>query len=798
MRTHSKLYTALLLILSLALAGLLGMRPTPAHAATIVVDTVTDENDGSCADGDCSLRDAIATAADGDTIVFDASLSGQTITLALGTLQIATSLTIDGSGLAQHVKISGDHASRVFITLNGDGIVLQELDIVNGNVADGFGGSGIYNQGTLTVVGCTIADNTTPENGGGIRNTGTLVVEHSSVSNNQAGYGGGIRNEGNLTVSDSTISDNTADFGGGIDNYVGSMEMHWTTVERNTAVHYGGGLTTGANAVIEDSTFRDNTAENGGGIGSHEAGGTLTLARCTFTGNTAHSPGGHGGALNNDQATAEVNDSTFEGNAADVSGGGIYNAGAGTLTVNDSTFTGNTASSTADGYGGAIGNSGTLALNRATFADNTALWNGGAIENWGGDLTVTGCTFTGNRAVAGGALNNNAGGTLTMADSTLRENTAETGGGLFSDNNSPAEVTGSTFVGNSATVTTGGGIENRGGSPLTAHNSTFSANTAATYGGGINNHDGVLTLTNVTLAGNSSGGGGGLSIATAGTLNYRNTIIAGSPSGGDCNNEGTLGENVNNLVEDGSCSPLLTGDPRLGPLADNGGPTETHALQPDSPAIDMGDPATCPTADQRGEARDDWACDIGAFELKAADSDHVVKAIGGPGVYTFGPTKVKVEVVTQGALDSLRVTRVVGDHPGRTGGGGGGGSGGVGWGEWFVLAPNDGANGTFSASLTLPTLFVPDANDKVCRYLGGTAWDCAAHGFGQTPFAHITRAEVTAFSDWAAGNEVGPNAVTVRDFRGRAVAGGLPAALAGLLVGLAVAAAAVAPRRREM
>lgn len=757
---------SLTLILTCALVGLLGLSPAPAGAATIVVDTVVDESDGSCADGDCSLRDAVDTAAAGDTIVFADGLSGQTITLTIGQLDIDRDLTIDGSGLAERIRISGNNTFRVLAT-HGSVVALRSLVITDGQTpADGLGGAGIYNEGDLTVAGCTVTSNTTADNGGGIRNLGTLTVNGGSViSYNQSDYGGGIRNEGILTMQDSTVSDNTANFGGGIDHYVGRLTMLNTTVERNAAVHSGGGMTTGSDALIEDSAFRQNTAEAGGGIDSHEAGVTLTLNRCTFIGNTAHVPGGNGGALSNSEATVEINVGIFEGNAADVAGGAVYNTAAGAMTINDSTFSGNTASSAADGYGGAIENFGTLALNGSTFTDNTARWNGGAIENWGGQLTVAGCTFTTNSANAGGAINNNWYGTLNITDSTLRENTAGAGGGLYNDNNSPAEVSGATFVGNSATDTTGGGISNAGGSSLTVANSTFSANTAASYGGGIHNQDGVVTLTNVTLMGNSSGGGGGISNSDAGTLKYRNTVVAGSPGGGDCLSSGAIGENIHNLVQDGSCSPLLTGDPRLDALADNGGPTETHALLPDSPAIDAGDPATCPATDQRGEARDDWACDIGAFELKYADSDHVVKEIGGPGTYTFGPTRVKVEVLTQGALTSLTVTRVVGDHPGRTGGGGGGGS--VGWGEWFVLTPDDGANGTFDASLTLPALFTPDANDKVCRYLGGTAWDCAAHGFGQNPFAHITRQGVNAFSDWAAGNEVGPNVLRLREFRAR-------------------------------
>lgn len=734
MKAYFQSRITLTLILTLTLAGLLGMNPAPAGATTFVVDTVVDESDGSCADGDCSLRDAINIAAPGDTIVFAADLSGQTIALTIGQLDINRNLTIDGSDLADPVRISGNNTFRVFATHGNMIVTLRGLVIADGQTpSDGLCGGGIYNEADLTVTGCTVTSNTTSCNGGGIRNLGTLTINGGSViSYNQGDYGGGIRNEGTLTIQDSTVSDNTANFGGGIDNYVGSLTMTNSTVERNTAVHAGGGLTTGADAYIEDSAFRNNTADFGGGIDSHEPSGALTLVRCTFEGNTAS---GDGGGLINSDATVQITGLSLLSRSVSVAG-------------------------PAQG----LGRTGAESL-PCRFENNSAGGSGGGIAAYSGVLGITSCAFMSNTATVNGGGIANMGGIVTVTDSTLRENMAGVGGGLYADNSSTTEVRGSTFVGNSATDTTGGGIANGGVSTLTVANSTFSANTAASYGGGIHNQDGVLTLTNVTLAGNSSGGGGGISNSDDGTLNYRNTIVAGSPGGGDCLSSGAIGENIHNLVQDGSCSPLLTGDPRLGPLADNGGPTETHALQPDSPAVDLGDPATCLATDQREEARDDWACDIGAFELKYADSDTVVKAIGEPGVYTFGPTKVKVEVVTQGGLTSLTVTKVVGDHPGRTGGGGGGG--GVGWGEYFVLTPNDGANGTFDAALTLPALFTPDPNDKVCRYLGGTAWDCAAHSFGQDPFAYITRQGVTAFSDWAAGNEVGPNAVTVREFRAR-------------------------------
>ncbi len=190
----------------------------------------------------------------------------------------------------------------------------------------------------------------------------------------------------------------------------------------------------------------------------------------------------------------------------------------------------------------------------------------------------------------------------------------------------------------------GGGIYN----DLTAlvENSTFYSNSVAGVGGGIINNSGTLTLTNSTLERNTALEGGG--IGNGATLRYRNTIIAGSQRGGDCINTATIGENANNFVEDGECDAAFFGDPGLNVLADNGGPTWTCALRPDSPAIDMGDSATCVASDQRGQLRDDWNCDIGAYELKLTDSTLVTKTITGAGVYTFGPTRVKVEVVRFG------------------------------------------------------------------------------------------------------------------------------------------------------
>lgn len=244
-------------------------------------------------------------------------------------------------------------------------------------------------------------------------------------------------------------------------------------------------------------------------------------------------------------------------------------------------------------YGGGIYNEGTLNLKSSTLSDNNSSFTGGGIRS-SGTLTVTDSTLSGNKADAGGGIYNI--GVMTVSNSTFLGNTSTWGGGIYTQAAS-ATVTNSTFFNNSATTIAGGGINNE--AVLTVKNSTFSGNSAPT-GSGISTH-GPLTLSN--------------------------TIIANSALGSDCRNFATITSNINNLVEDGTCNVgttlqnFKTGDPNLGPLADNGGPTQTMALQPGSSAIDAGDAATCAAApvsnkDQRGTTRPQGAsCDIGAYEV---------------------------------------------------------------------------------------------------------------------------------------------------------------------------------------
>ena len=183
------------------------------------VTKTPDTNDGIC-DDDCSLREAIAVTASGDTINFAPSLSGQTITLS-STLVIDKDLTIDGSALASMVSVSGNNSVRVLKVNSGTTVTLDSLIIRDGFQAAEEGG-GILNLGTSNVINSIISENTA-RHGGGITNVGVLNITDSTISGNsasgpvnQSADGGGMLNFGTLNISKSMISANSANqYGGG-------------------------------------------------------------------------------------------------------------------------------------------------------------------------------------------------------------------------------------------------------------------------------------------------------------------------------------------------------------------------------------------------------------------------------------------------------------------------------------------------------------------------------------------------------------------------------------------------------
>lgn len=271
------------------------------------------------------------------------------------------------------------------------------------------------------------------------------------------------------------------------------------------------------------------------------------------------------------------------------------------------------------------------------FAGADTSFLGGGIYNQGA-LSVTNSIFSGDIAGLGGGISNN-GGTVTITNSTFSGNNALQGAGI-ANFDSTVSVTDSTFSGNSGGL--GGGIMNFNGT-LNVANSTFSGNTTGSggVGGGIAS-SGTLTVTDCTFSGNDAGEGGGIVNFNGGAdaADIRGTILTDN-SGGNCFLSFPVTESFN-LDDDGSCGfssgTTSDADIALDPagLQNNGGPTETVALEPGSVAINQIPVADCtyqnvnpctnpPTAsasgplvcDQRGEPRPgngDSACAIGAFE----------------------------------------------------------------------------------------------------------------------------------------------------------------------------------------
>ena len=376
----------------------------------------------------------------------------------------------------------------------------------------------------------------------------------------------------------------------------------------------------------------------GGGIAN---AGTLTLARVIVTGNRtsagaigplcnpaggcAGGNGGDGGGISN-TGTLTIANSTISGNSTGAgaagtpgppdqpagnsgsggNGGGISNSG--TLTITNSTIAGNTTGAGPDGAPGMAAPGGNADGGNASAGG--AGGSGAGIEN-SGPLFISGTTLVGNRTGAGGKGGTGGNGTGTGHGGNGSQGGAGGSGGAI-DSTTDMTISNSTLAANGAA---GGGAAGANGAPSSPPEPGPGQ---PGIGGGIDQRAMGTTLTHVTITANSASGVGGGVDGAGGTVTVANSIIAGNvatPPNLNC--AGVLTDQGGNVEFAAASCPagFLRADPRLTGLADNGGPTQTIALQPGSAAIHH--VRTCVlSTDQRGVGRPvGSACDSGAYQV---------------------------------------------------------------------------------------------------------------------------------------------------------------------------------------
>lgn len=558
-------------ILGLVAAAAIGMPVAPASAPassasySFVVTSTADTHDaspgdGRCADakGACTLRAAVeeASALPGPSSISITVPAGH-YKLSLGSLAVtANTVRVTGGGAGLTV-VDGGGRSRVLL-VGAASVTLNGLTITGGNAGAGGYGGGVYNRGRLTVANSVVSHNTAAAGGGLANAGGQLAVDNTVVTANTAtGYGGGgIQN-------------------GGLQNVAGKV----TVVNSRVAGNIGGG--DGAGIL---------NGQNG-----HPASGVLPAVPVRrLCPPRAQCPAGALPAIrglhqaSTGQRVVTIVGSIIAGNQGDNGGGGLAND-LSTMVVVGSRVDDNSSPAA---IGGGISSDGNMSITRTEFNGNVSTY-GGALEVFSSSVTVT--------------------------DSTFASNTASSFGGAIDLSAAAGVVNGTTMAQNAA----GGGaaIEVEGSSELTLQNSTVNANHASVSGAGAGIDTfgcGSAVLSYVTFADNS------VAIsASCPDVFLTGTLLAASGTGANCH--GSISETAGYNLDSGtSChlakpTDLSSKNPLLGPLANNGGPTQTRSLLTGSPAIDTGGTLStgCPLLDQRGDLRN-WfgTCDIGAYEVQ--------------------------------------------------------------------------------------------------------------------------------------------------------------------------------------
>jgi hypothetical protein len=406
-----------------------------------------------------------------------------------------------------------------------------------------------------------------------------------------------------------------------------------------------------------------------------QSGGNLSLDQVTLRNGNVEVSHGYGGAILN-YGTLAINNSQILENKA-YRGGAVYSSGQ--ISSSLSEYLNNQAAF----MGGAIQNTGTMQVTQDLFKENIGYY-GGAIANHTGSGSAANSNFVSNRAQAGdtfgfgGAISNTSissamgdRGTMVIDLSTLTGNFAREGGAIANFNFSDCMIRESSLLENSAQY--GGAILNQ--DEMEIIRSTLANNTAEYFGGAVfyqDSDDPVgMAIGNSTISGNQlksgnmDGGsavyhlngmvlarhvtitnnlGAAAWVEVAGQTQMINNIVANNANG-DCAGSAINGIQVYtyaNLDSDGSCPGFThTAYPMLEGLADNGGPTMTHALQAYSPALDAAETIVEYTIDQRTEIRPHGPeSDLGAFESQvyvAGPTQQITSMTPPPQVVTIEP-----------------------------------------------------------------------------------------------------------------------------------------------------------------
>lgn len=643
---------------------------------TYLVNSADNTDDGACDASNCTLREAMLAAnanPGADNITFAGAYSIFLVGgIGLPLPEITESVNINTVSGPQ-VTLEGDTFFRIFTIHHGATVGLANLTLANGGgnneATNNSDGGAIWNAGDLTLTGSTVRDNISPTKGGGIYNHfntstnqgGTLTVINSTIRNNTnlsgSEGGGGIHYSGySLSIQNSTVSNNEAYNGGGIfmsqpliaNPSVSTFSMTGSFVNNNRGTRTGGGLNINSTVItVTDSTVSGNiltkprstspdlSGDDGGGgmylrcAACYLNSSSLTLTNITVSNNTTTGNGGGLRVVGSGWA-ANITNAVISGNTAGHYGGGMWiNAFSSYTTpptLTNSVFSGNQILS---------------------GASNQYSGGGGLYMEGGGPLTMSGLDIVNNSVNGDNPYGCSGGGvfvnlsTFTLANSTIRGNSV----------NCPTQFASFYLPG-------GGGIYIRGGIFSTLVNNTVSGNRSDQEGGGIyllaqeGSQTRTTTLTGLTVTDNRSdfdnmngGTGGGIKIrhslgGFSHTVTLRSSIIADNYRG-DSNSsledsiDGTATTASFNLIGTGCNCNITHGvdnnqvgvlDPGLGPLANNGGPTMTHALLKGSPAVDAGN-SFGQTTDQRGQNRPyDHAAipnasdgaDIGAYEMLGA------------------------------------------------------------------------------------------------------------------------------------------------------------------------------------